>query len=231
MSNVATYDPQIIQVTLSPEEHERLVRLEADIDMGITEMISGEKLREVGYKRIVKAAREINESNLLRDQGSLTFDEYLREKFLRYDTGSGNYYRLIRGAIATAQIAQLTRNKYDFTPDVVLPSNERQVRPIVDANLAPIAQAQVWRAAVELRSEEEKQKDKPPTSATVALAVEAMVKNRNKPSVVESPDILAQKAMQIKMDRILDQVRGLDIDWQIKFLRKLGDELGATVTL
>lgn len=111
---------------LTKPDRERLQQLETTIGSGLTSSF------EVG-----RALKQINSSRLYREVSD-TFEDYCE---LKWDLSSKYCYRLIKAA----ECFDLLRSK--LRKGVRLPSNESQLRPMVDA-LKPGKWVEAWKQVI-----------------------------------------------------------------------------------
>ena len=113
---------------LSPEEQERRVVLEAQVDKS--------------FHDAVMALREIRDKRLYRSTHA-TFEEYCPERF---GYGKRYAYHLINASYVIDNIEQENVREQSELRVHLLPSNEYQIRPLVD--LEPSIQFRIWSEAV-----------------------------------------------------------------------------------
>jgi hypothetical protein len=114
---------------LTPDEEEELSQLEQQIKTAF--YISGLALHRIHQKKLFEANYD-------------SFALYCRDKF---GFGGDYAYLLIAAASIYQNLADNLPTNGRYLP---LPTNERQLRPIVKAKLAPEVQVEVWCEAVEV---------------------------------------------------------------------------------
>jgi hypothetical protein len=164
---------------LTPDEENRLRFLERKIERAFFE--AGQALAEIQANRLYRGTH-------------LSFSSYCRDK-LGFTADSA--YLKIAAAEVYENIRVLTPTNGRCHDDAIsLPTNERQVRPIVKAKLEPTSQVEVWLAALEEAGE-----GKIPSSRIVKSVVDRLLERTPVPNpfqVGEICQILAKDNVELR---------------------------------
>lgn len=181
----------VVPLTIEHNEEQQLQQLEKIIDENIR-----------AFYTVGCALREIRDKQLYKLQGYSNFDDYCQE---RWDIQRAHAKRL---AFASDVLDNLKSDPAGIT---FLPTNERQVRPLI--NLEPEEQRQVWEKVVEIA---EKKPNTGEPKITAKLVEENVLALRGEPVQEQT-----QKTKRLSLT-LSEQVEDL-LDESLVTLKQLTD--------